>query len=44
MKCVQGIPYDPIKAFGHHVVGHVPRREGIMGEIWQNGQTVGVWR
>ena len=36
----KGIPYDAIEAFGRDVVGHVPRREGIMGENWQDRQTV----
>ena len=41
-ECSEGIPYDPIEAFGRDVVEHVPRRKGVMGENCRKDKTVGV--
>jgi len=36
MGCGEGIPYDPIEAFGDKVIYHAPRPDGIKGENWKD--------
>ena len=31
----EGLPHDPIEAYGHDIIDHVPHCEGKLGKNWQ---------